>query len=314
MSTRLPKECTDQAIQPPKIMPFWKNFGLRAFCMHSYVLLLSFFEPINCPTSACPPLPTISQHTNALQLLPLIYFPWLHSTSTSLSLFSFPLLLHISVNFILPPSSSLTHALSSLHNTLAHLHLMPCPSPLLTLLHTFHSCSVSSLISYLSLTLTLTLLILTLAHLCRYLCPEPYANSKFVAKNNINLFKFGVEGNKARSCSLKHKYNHKLTRTQPGTLCRAARGCHPRRSRSPSRCVRATILGVGVCPCSVCGVWRAIERISYPPYPSYHLIITSAHYHCLITLTLDVRNHPILIHCNKGKVCGESECVYEKQN
>uniref|UniRef100_A0A0D6R5K3 diphosphoinositol-polyphosphate diphosphatase n=1 Tax=Araucaria cunninghamii TaxID=56994 RepID=A0A0D6R5K3_ARACU len=99
-----------------------------------------------------------------------------------------------------------------------------------------------------------------------YLCPEPYpeSNTEFLHKSGIKLFQFGIEGNKSEfACS--------------GLWCR----------QHMSQIVESLFMHSSI----------PSEQIEKEPFVN----IPEDTIREALKVLLDTRNHPVLIHCKRGK-------------
>ncbi|KAJ6925373.1 tyrosine-protein phosphatase DSP4 isoform X1 [Populus alba x Populus x berolinensis] len=105
-----------------------------------------------------------------------------------------------------------------------------------------------------------------------YLCPEPYpaANYEFLKDNGIRLFQFGIE-----MCKLMAIDNAEWT----GTFCKHSRGNNPRSIESNPWYLESFQL------------FRLVVRS----------LLVLQYAHALPFPIPDVKNHPVLIHCKRGK-------------
>uniref|UniRef100_A0A803LRK5 diphosphoinositol-polyphosphate diphosphatase n=1 Tax=Chenopodium quinoa TaxID=63459 RepID=A0A803LRK5_CHEQI len=115
-----------------------------------------------------------------------------------------------------------------------------------------------------------------------YLCPEPYpeTNLEFIKNNGIKLYQFGIEGHKM---STKNRENEVE--------------CFSESNNSKNMLIQLVVLSLAL----------ECNAASQPMVTNQSLImepfvnIPDAAIREALKVLLDVRNHPVLIHCKRGK-------------
>ncbi|XP_010688911.2 probable tyrosine-protein phosphatase DSP4 isoform X1 [Beta vulgaris subsp. vulgaris] len=114
-----------------------------------------------------------------------------------------------------------------------------------------------------------------------YLCPEPYpeANLEFIKTNGIKLYQFGIEGHKMAT-------KNKLSEV----------GCFTESNNSKNMLIQLVVLSLAI-EYNATSQTLANPSLIMEPFVN----IPDDTIREALKVLLDARNHPVLIHCKRGK-------------